>query len=366
MPFLLGLRIHILPIKWLPSEVRRLEAAILFHGGIVSIDPAEADVILTKLRGWKRVEMCLAKEITVRNRCFLCIGCLGWVDACYGGLEMTSLLSLLPSQSWLIANLLYMYQESIPVVYDTWLDDSIQFDRKLRYNAYQLGPSSSTDVLPPTTPSSPPLSPQLNARRPPLQPQSSSETTIFSSQESPPRPMRVAKRFHSPETALQQPMSSPIPHKMTRLALASSPPSKPSSANAPLDPAPSSSALASHAQSIVVEPSTTPPGSSTRPIASSILPTPSTFSPFHSPTPDDLLPPPGPSIDPSSLPKFACQRRSPRICINQPLLDELSVIIRWKEAGENDVGERGSEDKHSLAYKRGCSAIKCSYLADRV
>jgi hypothetical protein len=69
MAFLLGLRIHILPTKWDPSDIRRVEAAILVEGGLTVSYPAEADVVLTKLRGVKRVEMCVGREIMVRTIC---------------------------------------------------------------------------------------------------------------------------------------------------------------------------------------------------------------------------------------------------------------------------------------------------------
>jgi hypothetical protein len=255
-------------------------------------------------------------------------------------------------------------------VNDTWLDDSIQFRSKLKYNAYLISsnPLSVNDIAPtasshhslPTNSTSPTVSPQPNLTRPPLELHNSSETTVFSSQESPPL-VRIPKRLHSLETTINQPISSPIPHKMTRLAILSSSPA-PSSPqpHAPFDPAPSSSSSSSAQHAANPSQSMTPPNSPPcSPTALSALPTPATFTPFHPPTPNHHLPPPGPPNDPSSLPRFACQRRSPRICINQPLLDELSVIIRWKEAGEGDVGERGNEDKHSLAYKRGCAAIKC-------
>ncbi|KAL7415266.1 hypothetical protein BDY24DRAFT_382392 [Mrakia frigida] len=86
------------------------------------------------------------------------------------------------------------------------------------------------------------------------------------------------------------------------------------------------------------------------------LPTPETFN-FHPKVSPDKIPPPGKRIDPSSLPPLACHRKSPMVCVNQPLLDELAVLIKWKLIGE-DHKEYGVVETHSLAYKRACAAIK--------
>lgn len=91
----------------------------------------------------------------------------------------------------------------------------------------------------------------------------------------------------------------------------------------------------------------------TTPLDLASLPRPEDFNP-HSQTPSDLIPPPGPRVPPSSLSKLACARRSPLVCVNQALLNELAVIIKWKEVGEDDKGAWGG-DKHSLSYKRACS-----------
>lgn len=42
------------------------------------------------------------------------------------------------------------------------------------------------------------------------------------------------------------------------------------------------------------------------------------------------------------------------VCVNQPLLDELAVLIKWKLIGE-DHKEYGVVETHSLAYKRACA-----------
>lgn len=87
-------------------------------------------------------------------------------------------------------------------------------------------------------------------------------------------------------------------------------------------------------------------------------PTPSTYDPFRA-TPEELIPPDHPHsrIDPASLPKLACSRVSPLICVNQHLIEELDVVRKWKEIGEDDPGAR-SEEKHELAYLRACSSLK--------
>lgn len=63
-------------------------------------------------------------------------------------------------------------------------------------------------------------------------------------------------------------------------------------------------------------------------------------------------------MDPAKMAKLACQRISPIVCVNQALLDELNVIIKWKEIGEDDMDV--SADKHDLALKRAASVSRIS------
>ena len=139
-----------------------------------------------------------------------------------------------------------------------------------------------------------------------------SDASSVSSQESPPpspttlsqiRRTSPIKRTRSPSPSID----SPIPAKLARLEL---------------DPPPKA------------------------------LPHPDTFD-FYPKTNPDLIPPPGKAINPVDMPKLACQRISPIICVNQPFLDELNVIIKWKEIGEDDMDL--SADKHDLALKRAAS-----------
>jgi len=65
MGILASLRIFILPSKLDPSDIRRLEAAIVINGGGVVRSAEGADVVLTVLKGRKRISMSLSPEIMV-------------------------------------------------------------------------------------------------------------------------------------------------------------------------------------------------------------------------------------------------------------------------------------------------------------
>ncbi|CDZ97716.1 DNA polymerase IV (family X) [Phaffia rhodozyma] len=95
---------------------------------------------------------------------------------------------------------------------------------------------------------------------------------------------------------------------------------------------------------------------------------PSDHNPFKTTSPALILasfPATEKSIEPSTLPRLACCRKSPSICINQLLIEELDVIRVWKENGEDDTLEsdlnqagKKDDEKHALAYSRACSALK--------
>lgn len=85
-------------------------------------------------------------------------------------------------------------------------------------------------------------------------------------------------------------------------------------------------------------------------------PLPASFQPFKS-TPPGLVPESiGERVaDLKKFPKLACHRRSPLICPNQLLLDELSILYEFRAIG----AEPGPlEDRHALAYEKAMSTIK--------
>ncbi|KAL7410968.1 hypothetical protein BDY24DRAFT_417563 [Mrakia frigida] len=138
-------------------------------------------------------------------------------------------------------------------------------------------------------------------------------------------------------------------------SLPSPPPSSPIS---PSDPEPSSHPpVANQARTDATSGSKS--ASSSSPSSSAlVLPTPSTFSPFRR-TPTHLIPPPGCPMDPKTMSPLSVHRVSPLVCVNQRLLDELEVLIKWKEVGEDSTGDWDKVKEHKAQeYRRGCASIK--------
>lgn len=72
-------------------------------------------------------------------------------------------------------------------------------------------------------------------------------------------------------------------------------------------------------------------------------------------------------MDPKTMSPLSVHRVSPLVCVNQRLLDELEVLIKWKEVGEDSTGDWDKVKEHKAQeYRRGCAVSSDLVVSLRV